>query len=247
MKHYVTFFILILTFLSACKKPPGPGGNSQISGHVDIIDHVSERAEITHVTLVTGDDLKDDEYILLNTPAGKPNYYVWFSNSGGGDPNFSDRIAIPVDFSGGQDASAIARNVENALKDEASESFNVTRDGDILIIVNIDEGEVTDGSNGSTPIDIDVKVQGKNSQVFSARDAANVEVYLVYGDDAIYSKDFTTDPSGNYLFTGLTKGDYTIFVYTKDTIENITKPIETTVEIAKNESNVTANNLLVID
>lgn len=45
---------------------------------------------------------------------------------------------------------------------------------------------------------------------------AEEDVYIVYGDDEIYSDDMKTNHDGSFEFKFLTKGKYTIFVYSKD-------------------------------
>ncbi len=41
-------------------------------------------------------------------------------------------------------------------------------------------------------------------------------VYLIYGDEEIYSEDFRTDPQGRYKFEHLQPGTYRVFGYARD-------------------------------
>ena len=74
-------------------------------------------------------------------------------------------------------------------------------------------------------------------------------VYIVYGDDEVYSDDFRTDPNGYYRFQWLRKGKYTIFAYAQDTIENTPTGVyhvEVSVEIKKNKTEYTAPDIEVV-
>ena len=46
--------------------------------------------------------------------------------------------------------------------------------------------------------------------------AAKEDVYIIYGDDSIYSDDFKTNYDGSYEFKYLRKGKYTLFAYSDD-------------------------------
>ncbi len=41
----------------------------------------------------------------------------------------------------------------------------------------------------------------------------NVKVYLIYGNASTYSDSYSTSYDGSYIFTGLKKGTYKVFVY----------------------------------
>jgi len=78
---------------------------------------------------------------------------------------------------------------------------------------------------------------------------AEERVYIIYGDDDIYSADFRTDPDGYYRFQWLRKGTYTIFAYSQDTTGNYTNgiyPVEIKVEITKNKMTVNAPDIVII-
>ena len=82
-------------------------------------------------------------------------------------------------------------------------------------------------------------------------------VYIIYGDNDIYDDDFRTGPDGYYQFKWLRKGEYTIFIYSVDTIETglnfkngiydeIVYPVEVEVEITKNKKEVTAPEIVIV-
>ncbi len=46
------------------------------------------------------------------------------------------------------------------------------------------------------------------------------DVYLIYGSDSIYSDRFKTNYDGSYWFQFLREGDYSVYVYSKDSSFN---------------------------
>lgn len=59
--------------------------------------------------------------------------------------------------------------------------------------------------------------------------AADEEVYIIYGDDFSYSERVRTNYEGIYEFKYLRPGDYTIYVYSKDS--TLTLPSEMYAEV----------------
>ena len=54
------------------------------------------------------------------------------------------------------------------------------------------------------------------TEFISEYPAADVYVYLVFGDDISYGKRIKTNPDGDFEFQYLYKGDYTLYVYSID-------------------------------
>lgn len=78
---------------------------------------------------------------------------------------------------------------------------------------------------------------------------AEERVYILYGDDNIYSDDFRTDPDGYYRFQWLRKGAYTLFAYSQDTTGNYANgiyPVKIKIEITKNKTTVNAPDIVII-
>ncbi|MBI4646852.1 MAG: hypothetical protein HY738_09730 [Bacteroidia bacterium] len=74
-------------------------------------------------------------------------------------------------------------------------------------------------------------------------------VYIIYGDDEVYSDDFRTDPNGYYRFQWLRKGKYKIFAYSDDTTGSIPSgsvPKYISVEIVKNKTEYNITDLEVL-
>ena len=79
--------------------------------------------------------------------------------------------------------------------------------------------------------------------------AEKEDVYIIYGDDSIYSDDFKTNYDGSYQFKYLRKGKYTLFAYSDDSTftsasGKVIRTIE--VEITGNEEVVEADVINII-
>lgn len=87
----------------------------------------------------------------------------------------------------------------------------------------------------------------KQGNVYPLQDE---RVYIIYGDDNIYSDDFRTDAEGRYRFQWLRKGTYTIFAYSEDTLAY--PPTgqlfadSVSIEIKKNRTEYSAPELIVV-
>lgn len=79
--------------------------------------------------------------------------------------------------------------------------------------------------------------------------AEEEDVYLMYGSDTIYSDDFKTNYDGTYLFQYLQEGDYTIFVYSKDSTfqsESGRIPIKQTVYIGDKDESIEVPTITIL-
>jgi hypothetical protein len=75
-------------------------------------------------------------------------------------------------------------------------------------------------------------------------------VYLVYGDDEMYSQDTRTHYDGTYRFERLKKGKYTVYAYSKDSTQTSPSgyiPVKKIVEITKNNQHIILDNIIIID
>lgn len=87
------------------------------------------------------------------------------------------------------------------------------------------------------------------SQIESEYYAQEEDVYIVYGDDNIYSDRFRTHYDGSYRFQYLRKGDYTIYAYSKDTTGISPSgyiPVSKTIKISKTQQEVEVENIVII-
>lgn len=69
---------------------------------------------------------------------------------------------------------------------------------------------------------------------------ADEDVYIIYGEgDNFYDDDYTTSFDGSFRFQYLTKGTYTVFVYSDcDTCPSGIEAISQTVEITSNNQDI---------
>jgi hypothetical protein len=75
------------------------------------------------------------------------------------------------------------------------------------------------------------------------------DVYIIYGDDEIYSDDFETHYDGSYRFKYLQPGKYTLFAYSKDTTDifsDVKIPAKVEVEIKEKGETVVAPDIVII-
>ncbi len=84
--------------------------------------------------------------------------------------------------------------------------------------------------------------------------AKDVDVYIIYGNETSYGDRIRTDYEGDFEFKYLRKGDYTIYVYSVDTVAYKGPPANPKAEkiavvkqvtISKNKQTVDAGELII--
>lgn len=242
---------------TGCKKEAGSGGTSAITGHITAKKYAtngsnSDEAEITQIIIPNGEDIADGDYILLNTPAGGTLYYLWFKWNNGvqPDPNLAGRTGIQVTFDFTETNSMVAANALTAINATAGNDFVTTINNDILTLTNTAFGFVADADELSSNLLVDIQNQGQSavtgSTLISEGPIADERVYLIYGDEEYYSESVRTDANGNYRFSGLNRGDYTIFVFSTSLSDGSTTQVESSVTISEKKSIVSAPGLNII-
>lgn len=76
------------------------------------------------------------------------------------------------------------------------------------------------GKGGTSSIRGKIEVDDYNqtfTTLWAEYDGADRDVYIIYGNHVTYNDDIKTGPDGVFQFDYLTKGLYTIYVYSKDT------------------------------
>ena len=63
--------------------------------------------------------------------------------------------------------------------------------------------------------------------------ALDQEIYIVYGDNISPSDKVVTDYKGDFSFSGLRKGDYTIYTYSQDTSATATAALSNMAIVSK--------------
>ena len=80
--------------------------------------------------------------------------------------------------------------------------------------------EKEEGPGGTSTITGKVKVREYNGnftiKIGEEYYAGDQDVYIIYGDDEVYSDKFTTNYDGTYRFEYLREGRYTVFAYSLD-------------------------------
>lgn len=82
--------------------------------------------------------------------------------------------------------------------------------------------------------------------------AADVEVYIVYGEHLSPDDKVMTDYEGNFEFRNLRKGKYTVYTYSRDTTgQNMTDPMKMVVlkevELTDNDDHAVVSDLTIYD
>ncbi len=75
------------------------------------------------------------------------------------------------------------------------------------------------GEGGLASITGKVNVEDYNQNfttLWAEYPGADLDVYIIYGDNVTYNDRVRTGPDGTYQFTALTRGDYKIYTYSKD-------------------------------
>jgi hypothetical protein len=78
---------------------------------------------------------------------------------------------------------------------------------------------------------------------------ADIDVFIIYGDDVIYSDDFKTNYDGSYRFTHLRPGKYSVFAYSEDTTgisETNIFPVFKDLEITDKSETVTVDDIIIV-
>lgn len=97
----------------------------------------------------------------------------------------------------------------------------------ILITLLFSSCEKSEGPGGTSTIAGKIWVENyyQTSEILLGEYWAEEEdVYLIYGNDTIYSDDTKTNYDGTYRFQYLNNGTYTIFAYSDDTAKTSLSP-----------------------
>ena len=112
-----------------------------------------------------------------------------------------------------------------------------------------------EGIGGTSTITGKVYVYNYNAELTNLRwegYGISEDVYIIYGNDTIYSDRFWTNFDGSYRFQFLRQGTYTIFTYSKN-LENVGTnhtdimiPVKKIVEITETNQVVIVNDFYII-
>ena len=83
------------------------------------------------------------------------------------------------------------------------------------------------GEGGNSSIKGKIHTRNYNpdfSVLINQYDGADLDVYIIYGDDATYGNKVKSGPDGVFEFLYLRKGAYKIYVYSKDSVGTVATP-----------------------
>ena len=109
-----------------------------------------------------------------------------------------------------------------------------------------------EGLGGHASIQGKVYVLDYNEELTTKLDeyyGANIDVYIIYGNDVIYNDDFSTSYDGSYRFEHLQPGNYTIFAYSEDTTkvtEGNIFPVFKYITIGKDDDSITLDDIVIV-
>lgn len=124
----------------------------------------------------------------------------------------------------------------------------------ILALISFSSCEYDEGEGGTSTIKGVVMVQEYDKDLLVANGdaypAQDVDIYIIYGDDAVHSDIFHTGWDGAYEFNYLQEGDYTIYTLSKSLdnteTDELVQVIESVIIADKNEI-VEVDTMLIID
>jgi hypothetical protein len=107
------------------------------------------------------------------------------------------------------------------------------------------------GDGGNSTIYGEITAYNYNAEFTELRGiypAADEDVFLIYGDDRSYSQRVRTNYNGIYEFKYLRPGNYTIYVYSKDSTLTLISgiyPVILEVEITENKQTIEAEDMKI--
>jgi hypothetical protein len=235
--------------LYSCTKSEGPGGSSSIQGKVIGQNINLGRPEIIDLTVTSGAQIEHGDYFIINQPDGA-NYYFWFNNPtwvSNGDPQLAGRTGVSISFSYSDNDTTITNAVFNALSTHLSAQFNLSKNGDMIQLVSKSNINIADPDDVTTSFLLDVGQQGESDEIGAQTAITDERVYLIYGDGKNYNESTRTGADGMYSFDQLQKGEYQVYVLSKDltTGEMTTTKLEK-VTISEDKQLVEVPNLEII-
>jgi hypothetical protein len=123
----------------------------------------------------------------------------------------------------------------------------------IALILTLFACQKNEGPGGQASVQGKIYVRDYNdsfTQLLDEHYAMEQRVYIMYGDDEIYSDEMRTNFDGSFKFDYLTKGKYTIFVYSKDstfTVPGGKEPLFIEFEITDKKEAVDLDVITILD
>jgi hypothetical protein len=214
-KTILGVLVLSTLFLVACEKGPGEGGTSAIRGKVIMHEFNKDFGEVTDVY-----------------PAQKEDVYIIYGN----DDIYGDNME--TNYNGVYEFNYLQEGKYIIFVYSKDSTLSNNKSKDIAVIVEVEitgknqtievpdiiiASEVLPGKGGTSIIRGKVIIREYNKDFTILRDiypAQKEDVYIIYGDEEVYSESFKTNYNGFYEFGNLREGIYKIFAYSKDSTLN---------------------------
>ena len=106
------------------------------------------------------------------------------------------------------------------------------------------------GEGGNSTITGKIMVEEWNATFdvhISDHPGADVDIYIIYGDDATYGNKIKSGPDGIFEFKYLRKGMYTLYAYSKDATPAGKNAKKVNVEITKKKQTVDASTITIVN
>ena len=202
MKKNLLFTIAAaILLLSSCQKEPGLGGNSAIHGLVELKNYNQ------NFTILKEQKPLIDDYV----------YIVYGNNAG-----TSDRVKTSYD--GSFSFTHLTKGKYTVYAFSKDTTLNTT--GEIAVIKeveitadkqDVDAGTIVVANNNAIGnATIFGKVLMQSSTTGNSYYESNQYVYIIYDNGISYETSIRTNYNGEYLFSNLPLGTYTIYTYSLD-------------------------------
>lgn len=123
----------------------------------------------------------------------------------------------------------------------------------ISVIFFLSACQKTEGPGGQASVSGKIFVRDYNdsfTQLVDSYYAMEQRVYIVYGDDTMYGEEIKTHYDGSFRFDYLAKGNYTVYVYSKDstfTVPGGKYPIKVDFEITDKKEQIDLGTITILD
>jgi hypothetical protein len=122
----------------------------------------------------------------------------------------------------------------------------------IILISLLNSCVKEEGLGGNATIEGKVYVLDYNmelTQKLGEFYGSDIDVFIIYGEDSVYSDDFKTSYDGSYRFKNLRVGEYKVFAYSEDTTavsESYTFPVFKNISITHKDQVVNVEDIVIV-
>lgn len=201
------YLMLLASTITSCKKEPGEGGAATIKGKLLAGNYHSPEASVT-----SEDGIAEEVVYIIYGDHTVPDRNEKTGPDGSFEFNFLRKgsytlFAYSLDKDSKIPFEAIVqKTIEINDKKEAVE---IT---DFVVFKEADKGGSSSIKGKVFLRDYDIAFTTLQSQYYKADE----DVFIIYGNDTIQDDDTKTSYDGSFRFNGLRKGNYKLYVMSKD-------------------------------